>query len=134
MAKNAGRLFSAPLLNFAKKTVPQAFLKLKWEHAGLHLEGFVLRSPVDTGFFRANWQVSIGQGAGGVIQSFDLNGSATITRGLAVIQQAQPGDVIRITNAVVYGPALEYGHSRQAPQGMIRQTIADLRSRFGGAQ
>lgn len=133
MAKNNARQFSVSLQRFAKKTMPEAFLALKWKAAALTLEGVVLRSPVDTGFFRANWQVNIGQRPDGVIQSYDLAGGATITRGLAVIQQAQPGDEIWISNAVVYGPALENGHSQQAPQGMVRLTLADLRSSLGVA-
>lgn len=127
------REFALGLDEFIDKTVPEAVVKLKREIAIVVLEGVVLKSPVDTGYFRAQWTVSIGRAADGTIEQFDPTGAPTITRGLAVISQAGPGDDIHISNATVYGPRLEDGWSQQAPQGMVALTVAEVRALYGRA-
>lgn len=51
------------------------------------LNEIVSRSPVDTGRFRANNQVSIGSPEYGTTDTTDKNGSATLQQGSAVIAQ-----------------------------------------------
>lgn len=122
--------FSLKLDRFVNETIPDELLKLKRQIAFLVLEGVVLKSPVDTGFFRAQWTVQIGTAANGTIQSFDPAGNLTITKGLAVIHAVKAGQNITISNAAVYGPRLEHGWSKQAPQGMVRLTLAEIKARF----
>ena len=55
-----------------------------------------VRTPVDTGEARKGWK------------------------------RAVVGDYIYWTNGVDYIRRLEYGHSKQAPNGMVRITLADL--------
>lgn len=78
----------------------------------------VQRSPVDTGRFRANNQVSIGSADYSQLSTTDQSGSATIQQGSAVIAQGKPYSVIYIQNNLAYAEALENGHSQQAPTGV----------------
>ena len=82
------------------------------------LNEIVSRSPVDTGRFRANNQVSIGSPEYGTIDTTDKNGSATFKQGSAVIAQGKPYSVIYIQNNLPYAEPLENGHSQQAPAGI----------------
>jgi hypothetical protein len=72
------------------------------------------RTPVDTGFARANWfptlngQMAAG-GGGAVVATVSFSG-------------ARLGDTLGMVNNTEYIRALEYGHSQQAPQGMVRVT------------
>lgn len=86
----------------------------------------VLRSPVDTGRFRANWNVSFD--APNYATTFSTNQA----RGQAEAAKAlrwPVGGVAYIANGLPYGPELEFGSSRQAPSGMVRVTASEL-SRF----
>lgn len=77
------------------------------------------------GRFRANWQVGIGRPAAGEIDAVDDSGSATKAAGMNVVMQFGEGDsAIFITNNLPYAIPLEYGHSTQAPGGMVRVTVA----------
>lgn len=104
-------------------------------------------SPVDTGFFRAAWRVGINappaptadQDASEEQLSFKGMGQkkAKAAPGTypdpmpeitGMLAGAVPGDMIYISNSVIYGPRLEYGHSQQAPAGFVRLTVAAFES------
>lgn len=83
-------------------------------------------TPVDTGRARANWFVSEGA------PRTDTTESTT--------QQPPPSikgnSVMFITNSLPYIVPLEYGHSKQAPYGMVRKAIAEVQATLavaGGA-
>ncbi|HCC5759898.1 MULTISPECIES: HK97 gp10 family phage protein [Citrobacter] len=82
------------------------------------LNEIVSRSPVDTGRFRANNQVSIGSPEYSTTDTTDKNGSVTLQQGSAVIAQGKPYSVIYIQNNLPYAEPLENGHSQQAPAGI----------------
>lgn len=86
----------------------------------------VTRSPVDTGRFRANWRVGIGAPDTSTSEATDKDGSSTIRSGQAAIAGAEPGQSIAMTNSLPYARALEYGHSTQAPAGMVAITAMEL--------
>lgn len=88
----------------------------------------ILRSPVDTGRFRANWQVEIGTIPDGVLDLYDEspNGIATINAATAVALNVKAGDIITLVNNLPYAQVLEEGHSTQAPQGMVALTIQEF--------
>lgn len=98
------------------------------------LRGVVLRTPVDTGAARASWQVSFGQApalsasAGAV----DKGGGIAIAQGAQQIGVAPPFTVLFVASGLIYMPKLENGSSRQAPNGMVSVTAADLRAQFRG--
>lgn len=86
----------------------------------------IVRSPVDTGRFRGNWQYSAGQMPVGVLT---IEGTtekpAPPPAAPDVVQGA--GVVHYIGNNLPYARALEYGHSDQAPKGMVRLTVSEFR-------
>lgn len=85
----------------------------------------IMKSPVDTGRFRGNWQVAIGSIPAGTLQIDDKAGTATIAKVTAATMRLQAGQVITLVNNLVYARALEYGHSKQAPNGMVRLTVTE---------
>ncbi len=101
------------------------------------LRGVVLRSPVDTGRFRANWQVSEGTASKGVVQQYS-EGSEGSTKG-AVTQQALGAGTVTIfsdtkkfpvyyvTNNLPYAQRLEQGWSDQASSGMVVPTLIEVK-------
>ncbi len=58
----------------------------------------------------------------------DKNGQPTIAKGTNVILQADGLKDIYIMNNLPYARALEYGHSKQAPAGVVRITLAEVDS------
>lgn len=90
--------------------------------------GVVLMSPVDTGRFRGNWQVRIGTIPTGYnVNTFDKSGQKVIQAIQSEVQQYKAGQVIYLVNHLPYARALEFGHSKQAPNGMVRVTAARFR-------
>lgn len=126
------REFSIALDRFADREVPKAVQALTQKVSLQALRSVVLKSPVDTGRFRANWQTALSTPAGGTLERTDANGGATIMEGAGVIASARPFDAVWLSNNLPYGPALEDGSSRQAPSGMVAVTVAEIRSQFRG--
>lgn len=84
----------------------------------------VTLSPVDTGRFKGNWQLTIGSPATGSLLRYDESGGITLSDMSRVVRTLSPGQVAYIQNTVEYGYDLEYGSSQQAPDGMVRITEA----------
>ena len=93
------------------------------------LELLVQGSPVDTGHFKANWQVSIGRPATGIVNGVDTDGAQTIARGEAVLRGVKAFDSVHITNNVPYGPELEEGSVQRPPAAMVRAAVASVQGR-----
>ena len=86
-------------------------------------------SPVDTGFFRSLWKASINvEPQDSAVQHPKDHGEAVAFTAfdevMTLLSQLKPGDMLWLSNAAIYGPALEYGHSQQAPMGFVRITLA----------
>lgn len=121
MADNFAREVQA----FTDKTTEKVTLAVQ----KISLELFqrvILRSPVDTGRFRGNWQVSIGAVASGTLELDDKTGAATVSKAQAAALGVEAGQVITIVNNLPYGPRLENGWSSQAPGGMVALTVQDF--------
>lgn len=81
-------------------------------------------SPVDTGRFKNNWNLALGAADLSITTGLDPSGSNTKARALAAAAAYKGGDMF-LTNNLPYAIPLEYGHSKaQAPQGMVRVTVA----------
>ena len=87
-----------------------------------------MRTPVDTGRARANWQVAIGTIPSGTLELNDKSGQATINKVQAASMGVVAGDVIYLTNNLPYAVPLEEGYSKQAPAGMVALTVQDFQS------
>ena len=83
------------------------------------------------GRFRGNWQVSFDSPATDETGRIDKNGNATIAAGNAVIERFKVGmTAVYFCNNVPYAYPLEFGHSQQAPGGMVRITAAEFQRLF----
>lgn len=88
-------------------------------------QGVVLASPVDTGRFRSNWQFGA-DFPRGALDTFDKGGGATISKIATESAGTKAGGVVWLVNNLPYAGELEYGHSSQAPQGVMRITLLNL--------
>lgn len=89
---------------------------------GLHRD-IVMGTPVDTGRARASWGVGLNRYEGMDVTVTDRHGAQTILRGAARLNSYQPGDSVWIGSRLPYIERLEYGHSNQAPRGMVRLAL-----------
>lgn len=96
----------------------------------------ILKTPVDTGRARANWQTGVNQAPSNEVSATDQSGSATISAAMRDTQNA-PGNVFYLTNNLPYIASLEFGlyrpgpktvggFSKQAPSGMVRISINEI--------
>lgn len=81
----------------------------------------VTLSPVDTGRFKGNWQLTLNSPTTSSLIRYDREGSATLHDIASTSNAIKAGDVMYIENNVEYGQLLEDGHSRQS-EGMVRIT------------
>ena len=104
--------FTAQLEAFAKKTnqrIDTVVNKTCFELSN----SIVKKTPVDTGMARNNWMPSIN----------------TITDGGNIPSMANKayGNIYYFTNNLPYIRRLEYGWSKQAPNGMVRLTLQEFK-------
>jgi hypothetical protein len=86
----------------------------------------VLKSPVDKGRFRANWNIGYGSINTSTSENLDPTGSESIARANVELSGAKAGMQIFITNSLPYAQRLENGWSGQAPFGMVKLTAEEL--------
>ena len=86
----------------------------------------ILKSPVDTGRFRGNWQVAIGSVPSGTLELDDKTGTATVSKADLKLVGAGAGDTIYLANNLPYAVRLEEGYSTQAPAGMVALTVQEF--------
>lgn len=93
---------------------------------GLQLFGAIIKdTPVDTGRLRGNWQTTIGSPASGSFpSSTDKNGSISGAAMKAKVSQYKVGQKLFLTNNLPYAQAIEDGHSKQRPYGMVKTNVA----------
>jgi hypothetical protein len=130
--------FALDISRFVQKTGLKPDVVLR-KLAFTAYRNLILKSPVDTGRFRASWRIGV--------DVVDLSTYPEVThKGIAqggyadpppddsgvqaVIGTAKFGQVIFITNNLPYAQPLEDGSSKQAPQGVLAITMAELRSGF----
>lgn len=91
-------------------------------------QAIVNESPVDTGRFRGNWQLTFDRPAIGTVERMDKGGGAVIAEVAQMIQSYETPLEMEawFVNNLPYAANLEYGSSQQAPQGMVRVNIAKV--------
>ena len=98
------------------------------------------KSPVDTGRFRANWNVAVGSPDLSTNKETDDSprGEPSVQNMQKVVLNSKFIDQsIFLTNSLPYANVLEEGRidgvsgSVQAPQGMVRISIAEFNANFG---
>jgi hypothetical protein len=134
--------FSSQLRRFARKTGERNELVLK--KVGIELfRRVIMRTPVDTGRLRANWQATIGAAASGELDETDSSGQArpdgggsskTTAKMQAVVLGADVAKPIYLTNNLPYAAVIEFGGSKQqAPAGMARVSVQEFQDIVRGA-
>lgn len=83
-------------------------------------KNIILASPVDSGRFRSNWHVTFDIPDSVTFETVDRSGAATIAQVTAAMSDFELGQVAFFINNLPYAIPLEYGHSKQAPGGMVR--------------
>ena len=81
-------------------------------------------SPVDTGRFRMNWMASGGTPASGTTDATDKSGNIATGNATSFVLKAADWREFTLTNNLPYAQRLEYGWSKQAPQGMVRTNVS----------
>ena len=89
-----------------------------------NVNGLVAGKDYVGGRFRGNWQFSVGAPADGVLDNVDPSGRMTIALLRGQVESLTAGQIAYIVNNLPYAIPLEYGHSTQAPGGMVRITVA----------
>jgi hypothetical protein len=133
--------FSINISKFISKTNVEADKVVRKVCLDL-MTGVILKTPVDTGRARANWQASIDKPASGTISfsadagsskkapSASAGSASSIGDGMGAVSQAT-GRVFWLVNNLPYIYRLEYGAwSKQAPHGMVRTTIAEIQRKL----
>lgn len=116
--------FEIGLRKFAEKTE----LKINDVVRKIGLEVYssvVMRSPVDTGRFRGNWNLSLANFDPSVSELTDKEGAASIASASISIADYKGGSIY-ISNNLPYAQRLEDGWSKQAPVGMLRITVVEF--------
>ena len=88
----------------------------------------VLRSPVDTGRLRANWQFQAGSYSTAVTEDTDKQGLAVLARLTSQIAASPVGGRVYISNSLPYAQRIEFegwSHTK-APAGMVRISLAEM--------
>ena len=90
----------------------------------------MLRTPVDTGRFRANWNVSLTK------PDLTTTQSTNQSRGASEAAKAlkfSAGGVVYMANGLPYAVRLEHGWSNQAPTGMVKVSIVEFEKQLRAA-
>ena len=86
----------------------------------------ILRTAVDTGRARGNWQVSLNDPATDILDVEDKEGNTTIKAAMDNTEKATD-NIWWLTNNLPYIQKLESGtHSQQSPSGMVRVTLEEF--------
>jgi hypothetical protein len=84
-------------------------------------------SPVDTGRFRASWQVGENAAPGGIAPPGSYSAAAPLSR--IGYQQERIGNVYSVHNNLPYAEPLANGSSKQAPGGWVQGAAKDVQGR-----
>jgi hypothetical protein len=89
-----------------------------------NVNGLVAGQDYVGGRFRGNWNFSIGYPDNSFRIQPDPTGEATMARLVNGAIEFKAGQTAFIVNNLPYAIPLEFGHSTQAPGGMVRVTVA----------
>lgn len=126
--------FAQDMLKFAKKTNSNILEVRKAVFFDLAKQ-IIVRTPVDTGRARGNWQPNLHNFSSGVVGGVKHDPMPDVRK---VADSARGDDSLTLVNNLPYihkleyggygkGPKTRYGYSRQAPYGMVRITVASYK-------
>jgi hypothetical protein len=88
----------------------------------------IKKTPVDTGRARGNWYASIGTAS---IDTSETRSESEAINDAISTSMGASGKVFYFSNNLEYVRNLEYGGSTQAPRGMVRITVAQIKKDLG---
>ena len=135
MANYTIKQFHSTVDEWIKAAENNLFEVVKIACSDIHRD-LVMNSPVDTGRFRGNWQITYNHMPLYALNQYDKEGAKTIAEGQRVLSLFCKGSgitTIYFSNMLIYANALEYGHSKQAPAGVLGIVAVRLRSYFAKA-
>ena len=143
--------FTADITAWAAKAGRNAEQAIRMARLDL-ASGVIRKTPVDEGRARGNWQSTTGSPAVGEIERMDKSGAAAVAEAQSAAAHDVAG-VFWLVNHLSYIRKLEYGgypkqpkrgtwnkftkqyeirsiggFSKQAPQGMLRLTVAEFQA------
>lgn len=132
--------FSTDITSFVKKTKTNAD-KLLRKIAFDMFAGVLRLSPVLTGRFRGNWNISVNRISLKTLPQTKFTVDKAVPTGspvdaaerakaLGAVGKAKFGDFIAITNNLPYAEFLEGGGSLKAPNGMMKVTFERVKAEF----
>lgn len=101
--------FNAALREWAEIRVPTEVAHVMRLISLEALSRVILKTPVDTGRTRANWQVSLETPLEGQVEIKDRDGTRTISRGKTIIEKAPAYSIVWLANNVDWIEVLENG-------------------------
>lgn len=138
--------WSIPIEKLADKMKLDVESAVRWVAFDL-FSRIVTRSPVDTGRFRANWNVSYNQIDTTTTDATEKAPGPVYAAIMQKLKAMPVGGVYYFTNSLPYANVLEYGlypnppkrstgkseggFSKQAPHGVVRVSIAEFESAAG---
>jgi hypothetical protein len=117
--------FAAQVRNFTTKAEKATDKTIRAITFALFRE-VIMRTPVDKGRLKGNWQASQGSPATGTVTTTDPSGGVTIASMASAI--GGWGSVSYLSNNLVYAHRIEYdgwSHTK-APAGMVRVSLARI--------
>jgi hypothetical protein len=87
--------------------------------------GVVIKTPVRDGGAKASFFCSTGRNGGAQSKVLDKSGQVSITRIENAVAKSKTGGALLLYSNLIYIEKLEEGYSEQAPNGMVKTTIAD---------
>lgn len=112
----------------------QDILDLTVEISLQALRGIVQMSPVDTGRFRGNWITSVEAPDPTVFEQVRPAQVPIVEADEKLSALDEIPRVIYLQNNLPYANRLENGYSKQAPEGMVAVTIANITATYDGRQ
>jgi hypothetical protein len=107
-----------------KRSVRSRYNKRLSESQRAKLYPFKAGENYAGGRLRGSWQVTIGEAPAGDIVRIDPSGGQAIAAASAALSTFTAGPPIYIVSNAPHAIPVEYGHSTQAPSGMVRITLA----------
>jgi len=120
--------FTVDISRFIGKCKANADILVRKTGIALY-QGVTTRNPVaphNGGRSRANWRPAVND----IDLTTDENIKLDATRAMVTFTGANSGDELNISNNLPYVERLENGYSRQAPQGMVRITVQDVKEKL----
>ncbi len=113
--------FNSDLRRFSKTAGSTAEKMFRAKVIGV-MNNIVRRTPVKDGRLQGNWQASINSPKRNTLERTNPPHHAELHSALSPVKS---GDVVYFTNNLPYAYAIEMGHSKKNPLGMMRISVLE---------